>query len=369
MELFHSSVQFHLYNYIKNSHHFIPDTRVTSDKFNLTNALGQYDAQWYLRNSVLGYPKSPRNEDIDDKSRMDGLSYAFFPLYPTFISIPNMLIGNIEYSAFLTANLLMILNFFSLFYVLRKISGEKIALKTTFLLFLFPFSIFYRSYFSEGLFLFILIWFFYFWHINKLQASSLLLGLLNITRGSAVLLFPLYFYDLFKEVKSKKLTLEGFAKNLITAFLPLSIWTFLVYLNTGDLFYFFKIREAWTGNLNTFILFADNINSMLGFFSSYFHELDSSKVETIVILVFGLILFISRNILPRKLWLIGLSLWLTPLLFNPTMSFSRMQSVSFPLFLYLATILKGRSYYLVAGIFGIILFIVSLYFINWWWVG
>ena len=148
MELFHSSVQFHLYNYIKNSHHFIPDTRVTSDKFNLTNALGQYDAQWYLRNSVLGYPKSPRNEDIDDKSRMDGLSYAFFPLYPTFISIPNMLIGNIEYSAFLTANLLMILNFFSLFYVLRKISGEKIALKTTFLLFLFPFSIFYRSYFS-----------------------------------------------------------------------------------------------------------------------------------------------------------------------------------------------------------------------------
>ena len=361
MELFHSSVQFHLYNYIKNSHHFIPDTRVTSGNFNLTNALGQYDAQWYLRNATLGYPKNPVNEDIDNKSSMGGLSYAFFPLYPTLISIPNMLIGNVEYSAFLLTNLLMVLNFFSLFFILGKIFDRRIVLKTIFLLFLFPFSIFYRSYFSEGIFLFILIWFFYFWQTSKFHASSLLLGLLNITRGSAVLLFPIYFYDLFKEIKNKKLTLEVFAKNLITAFLPLSIWTFLVYLNTGDFLYFFRVREAWTQNLNTFMLVTDNINSMLGFFSSYFHELDSSKVETIIILVSAVILFISRKILPRKLWLIGFSLWLTPLLFSTTMSFSRFQSVSFPLFLYLATILKGRSYYLVAGIFGILLFIVSFY--------
>ena len=111
IELFHNSVPFHTYNYYNNSHHFIEDARISNDKFSLTNALGQYDAQWYLRNAVLGYPKNPIGEDLNDKSRMDGLSYNFFPLYSTLLSTSNLLLRNIEYSAFLVANILMILIF------------------------------------------------------------------------------------------------------------------------------------------------------------------------------------------------------------------------------------------------------------------
>ena len=157
--LFNTRIPFSAYDYRVNAHHYLTDQRINKKSFNLLDALGQYDAQWYLKIAEKGYPKNPAPETLDNKKIMGGLSYAFFPFYPVILSIFNAPIGNIEFSAFTVANILLILNFLSLYFMIKQFYSPGIAFKTIFLLFLFPFSMFYRSYFTEGLFLFLLIWF------------------------------------------------------------------------------------------------------------------------------------------------------------------------------------------------------------------
>jgi hypothetical protein len=88
-----------------------------------------------------------------------------------------------------------------------------------------------------------------------------------------------------------------------------------------------------------------------------------------IIVVSGVLLVKKRKLLPVKLWWIAFLLWLFPLLTTTPMSFMRYQTVSFPLFLMLANMLKGKVYLMILGLWIIGLLLVGLYFINWYWVG
>lgn len=158
INIFNDKVLFNEFNYSYNFHHYTEDPRINGGEFNLISSLAQADAQWYLKIADKGYPASPKLES-DQKDINSGLAYAFFPMYPFTIGVIDLLINNIEVSAFVFANIMLIVNFLSLIYIIKKLISEDVGIKTAFLLFLFPFSIFYRSYFTEGLFLFFLIWF------------------------------------------------------------------------------------------------------------------------------------------------------------------------------------------------------------------
>lgn len=157
--LFNDRIPFNYENYQFNATKFIEDSRATQGKFDLINNLAQFDAQWYLKIAEAGYPTNPHSTALEV---MDGATFAFFPLYPIILKILNIFIMNILLTGFLFANFMLLINFWSLIYVLKKFTDEKIAIRTAFLLFLFPFSIFFRSYFTESLFLFLLIWFTHF---------------------------------------------------------------------------------------------------------------------------------------------------------------------------------------------------------------
>src|SRR5438105_3381549 len=79
MAMFHSLIPFDKFDYQINAHHYVTDNRINGGTFSLVRAIGQYDAQWYLKIANSGYPTHPRNMDVNDKATMDGLSYAFFP--------------------------------------------------------------------------------------------------------------------------------------------------------------------------------------------------------------------------------------------------------------------------------------------------
>ncbi|MBI2032731.1 MAG: hypothetical protein HYT09_03755 [Candidatus Levybacteria bacterium] len=368
--LFHNKVEFHLKNYLYNAHHFKADARIKGDDFNLINAQGQYDAQWYLKIASNGYPKVLKKEiNGINRKTMKSLSFAFFPLYPAVLRIANSTINDIQITAFIFSNIMLVINFASLMYVIKKLISEDIAIKTAFLLFLFPFSIFYRSYFTESLFLFILIWYSYLLIKNRMLSSSFLLGLLNITRGSGVLLYIPHFFFLWKEYRKKNLSLTKMASSTILSLLPLGLWSFYNYFKTGDLLFFMKVRSEWIENPNMFSNFLDNMRRIASPGYQDFHYFYSSQVDIAVIFAVLILLFASFKILNIKLWLIVLCLFLSPLLFNGTISFSRMQIVSFPLFIYLSTAIKGKYYFLVASLFAVELFIISLYFVNWYWIG
>lgn len=357
---------FNKFNYVYNAHHYLLDQRIKNGNFNLLNALGQYDAQWYLKIAEKGYPKNPTRESLADKTKMEGLSYAFFPLYPLILHVINFPFKNIEIAAFMATIIFLVADFLSLNYVTGKLYNPNIAIKTSFLLFLFPFSIFYRSYFTEGLFLFLLIWFSYFLIKKRWLTCALLLGLLTTTRGVGIFMFFPFFYYLWKDLRLQKISTFRNWEAIIIAFVPISLWITYCFWQTGNGFYFFSIRTAWEPFR---IPFLHNIFTILSFPNLPLHGFHYSQIDILTIVFVFYLLVLSVKILRPELWIIAFFLWIGPLLIQDTISFSRFQIVSFPLFLYLAIVLKEREYKLLLIAFGVLLCIVSLFFVNWFWIG
>ncbi len=366
---FHGFYPFHEGNYIYNAHHFLEDPRIKGGEFNFLRALGQYDAQWYLKIASDGYPKNPSNVNIEDKSAMDGLTYAFFPLYPLTIALVNFFVNDIEGSAFILSNFLLMINFISLYYVVTKLYDREVAYKTCFLLFFFPFSIFYRSYFTEGLFLLFFIWFAYFFIKAKYFYAAVLLGFANVTRPNGLFLNLPFLYFLIKDLKGYKNYLVKLFPFSFLIILPLIIWIYLNFINTDNPLYFYSVQGSWFYSESPFVPLMTNFERLVNFDKLYFHLFHLSKLDYFMVFTSFIILLISRKVLGFKLWSLSLVLSVFPLLIKDTMSYSRYIIVVFPFFIYLAKKLNDIGYGIIFGIFSTLLFLVSLLFVNWYWIG
>ncbi len=368
ISLFQARIPFQSFNYTYNAHHYLPDRRITGGNFDFLRGLGQYDAQWYLRIAGDGYPYKPAIVDLTNKNVVGGLSYAFFPLYPLALSGLNVFLNNLEVSAFLLANAFLIGNFLSLYFVVSKLFSTKIAIKTAFLLFFFPFSIFFRSYFSESLVLFFLIWFTYFLVRRRWFWSGLLLGLVSVTHPSGLALFPVYFYFLLKGSSKKKLFSRQTFLTVVLILVPMSLWLGFNFVQAGTPFFFLQIRYAWSDV--PIVLFAlNNFAKLVIAPILAVHSFHSSQIDILIIVVVSYLIIKSRGNLRPELWAISLALWLFPLLTTDTMSFPRHQINSFPLFIFLSQKLSSWRYGLLLAVFIAGLFMVSLYFVNWYWIG
>lgn len=367
--LFYSSITFHKENYFLNSHHYFDDPRVEGRSFNLIESLGVYDAQWYLKIADSNYPKNPNFLDQTNLFEMQSLTYAFFPLYPLIIAILTQIFQSVEISAFIITNILLILNFISLYYVISKWKDKIVALKTCFLLFFFPLSIFFRSYYTEGLYLFLFIWFSYFLLKNHFIKTALFLGLMNITRGNGILLNFLFLFFLYQDFKQKGFSFKKLISIFLLLFFPLLCWFTLNYLQTGNFLHFANVQSNWFYSTNIFQPILHNLKLIFSWPILPFHAFHYSKLEVIMIITTtGFVLF-SKNYLPNRLWQITLTLWIFPLIIKDLMSFSRFLIFIFPIFLYLASLLSSKYFVILTIAFYSLLLITSLYFINWYWVG
>ncbi|MCL4366684.1 glycosyltransferase family 39 protein [Patescibacteria group bacterium] len=364
----HKWLPINLFNYRYNSQHYIQDNRIKSEGFDLINSLAVWDAQWYLKIAVDGYPQNPTLQNYQDPNVMGGMSYGFFPLWPLLLRLANLFFPNIETAAFITTNLLIVINFISLYWVVGKLFSPSLALKTVFLLFVFPLSIFFRSYYVENLQLLTLIWFGYFMIKQKLLISATLLAFMNITKGNGWLLNIWYLVVLFQRLRANKLKFFSGLLLCGIVILPLVLWLIFCFIKTQNPFYFLTVRHIWLNSMLSPIPLLDNLLKLALFPSLPFHSFHASQIDSLMMIVVTILLIKSKNFLPSSLWWISLAIFVTPLLVN-NMSFSRLQTVSFPLYIYLANLLKKGPYLILAGIFLIGIFLTSIFFINWYWVG
>ncbi len=361
-----NKIPFDSFDYTYNSHHYLRDNRIDKGPFNFLRSLGQYDAQWYLKIANDSYPTLPKNIDMNNKKVMDGLTFAFFPFYPLAIRTINYAFKNVELSAFVLSNLLLLLDFISLFFVVSKLYKIDIALKTIFLLFLFPFSIFFRSYFTESLLLLELVWFSHFLINRKWIFSSIILGLMIVTRGAGIFILPVFFYFLYKNTKTRNLNLQSFFWIILFSLTPLFLWLSYCYLQTGNALYFLSIRSVWFSDP---VPILHNFLMIFLFWKLPLHNFHTSQIDVTTIIVLLALLIKSKKMIKPELWLISFALWLGPLLTTDTMSFTRYQIISFPIFIYLAQILVGYKYWALTIIFFLGLLFTSLLFVNWYWLG
>ena len=260
-------------------------------------------------------------------------------------------------------------NFYSLYYVTSGLYKEQIAYKTVFLLFLFPFSLFYRSYFTEGLFLLLLIWYCYFLIKRKWGALSLFQGLLTVTRPTGLFFLPLTLILMAGSLINKKINP---AKALI--YLPLmfgffALWLIFNYQMTGNIFYWKDVQTQWVSAKSFFDIMKHNYILLKSFFSLPFHAIHYSRVDILTFFGFGWVLWFSLSFLKKELWWVSFLMWIIPLVIRDTTSYSRYQIVSFPLFIYLSSILNRKHFALISSFLFALLLFLSLYFVNWYWFG
>lgn len=365
----HDKIPFNTLIYTKSSHHFFTDERGEGGAFQFLRAMGQMDSQWYLKIGATGYPKNPTVTAMEDKSVMDGLTFAFFPLYPLILAMVNILFHNIELSAFMLANVLMGAIFLSLYYIFNKLYTSTLAFKTIFLIFLFPFGIFFRSYYSEGLFLLLLVWFTYFIVKKQWISASLSASLLYVTRPTGLFLFPLLLLLMANEIRLKRIASLKSLTLTVFSLVPFSGWLIFNYLMTGSPTYWMSVQSSWFITPSIFDTLRYNLTIMAHFFQLPIHDIYLSRIDTAIFIYAGFLVYTSRKYLSRKLWWIGFILWLFPLLTHNTMSYSRYQSVNFPLFIFAASQLRGVWYATISLILFVLLLITSLFFVNWHWVG
>jgi hypothetical protein len=352
-----------------NAHHYKEDDRYYGGEFSLLRALGNYDAQWYLRIAEAGYPDKEEILSHPWPTYMGGLTYAFFPLYPSIVHFVNIPLHNIELAGFILANLLLIVNGVSLYYVVTKLYSEKVAIKTLFLLFLFPLSIFYRSYFSEEVFLLLLIWFSYFLIRKKTIFIALSMSLLLITRPTGMFLIPLFLGYLLWNIRQKRITIVETCAAISIAILPFCFWIYFNYRQTDDPWIWRNVQAVWYKANYPLQPIVENIRTIASFARLPLHTYHQSKIDTIIFLLAFFLTIRSRNFLKKELWYITLCLVFIPLFIKDFMSYGRYQIITFPLFLYLAGTTNKYVYTILIALFTIGLCITSLYFVNWYWIG
>lgn len=366
---FHRLFPFQADRYFIDSYHFLPDPGASQGKFNFLRSWGQYDAQWFLKIAQDGYPFRPPPPSPNTQPPSGGLTYAFFPLYPLLVKITDFFLSNVELSAFMASNLLLTASFFSLIYVVTRKFSLSVGLKSAFLIFTFPFSIFYRSYFSEGLFLLLIIWLTHFLLQKKFIPAAIFLGLANITRGSIFLFNVFFIYVLSTALRRKSISFrQALTSGLVAAF-PLILWIFYNYYQTGDPFYFYHTLSSWFVSPIIFSPILYNTLFVIYFPQLPLHLFHKSKIDVVMAVLTLILLKISKKHLPWQMWSVAFFLWLTPLLSHDLMSFSRYSSVLFPLFVYLATVLGKKTYAVTIFLFTAGLFLTSLLFVNWYWIG
>lgn len=362
--IYHGIVPFSKQEYLYSANHYIPDPRIAGGNFSLINALGQYDGQWYLKIAEQGYPYHPTSFLNERGKVMGELLYNFFPLFPVTIALVNFFIKNVELSAFIVSNLLLLGSVYSIYFVVTQWYSKKVALKTILLLLLFPFSIFLRGYYAETLRLFLFIWFCYGLSKKNFLIAALSVGLLSITSG--ISLFLLIFYLGVVWFHRKKLALQKILLYFGIACIPFMLWMIYCYMQTGDGLIFIQTRSAWTRPpvfpllYNIFLIFKFPLLPPRNFYGS--------QLDVFCIILTICIAFLSKRVLPKVVWLATIVQAFSPLLVQDSISFARFITILFPFFVYLAVVLNKKYYILLLCIFILGLLVSSLYFVNWYWI-
>jgi Gpi18-like mannosyltransferase len=288
------------------------------------------------------------------ESGYDKISMEFFPLYPVLIRIGGVILFNSYILAgFLISWACIILTLFY-FYKLLIINGytNKVA-ERSLLLFLFsPFAIFFSTIYTESLFIFLAVAFFYYLIKEKWLVAAIFGGLAMITRNVGIFLSVVYlvkYFQVYRFKFNKKLL------NLLIMFSGLAVFCWYGYYKFDDWLAFMSAQKYWS-QWRIFVWpwqHHDLINLFSGYVGSFtlYNVFGAAGIEFgsfILSLVAGIYFLMKKKILFGIYCLLNTLLFLT---FSTYYSVNRFIIVIFPIYLFFSQITEKHKitfYYLLA---------------------
>lgn len=325
-----------------------------------------FDGEHYLAIAQFGYRP---------------LTHFFFPLYPFLIKNLQLQFITPLYAQVITALIVSNLSFLLALFGLAALMAIDYKRKTVFLTLLlisfFPTAFYFSSVYTEGVFLALVIWSFYFARKRNWPMACLLAALSTSARVVGIVMLPALLAEYYLQSRNDK------QKSIVTILLILCIPIGLIYYmlflqqTTGDHLAFFHSIEIYGSQRSTnlillpqvFYRYIFKILPVLNY--SYFPQIFSTWMEMLAgvgFLVLSLLAFTKTRI---SYAIFGLGAFLIPTLSGSFSSLPRYILVVFPAFIVLSLFMQKLPRVVAISIF-MLSFLGLLYaeslFIRGYWV-
>jgi len=316
---------------------------------------------------------------------------AFFPLFPMIAKFASILISNTLLAGLITANVFT-LAFILIFYsFLKEIFNSKIAWTALLITLVFPTSLFLGSFYSESLFLTLVILSFYSAHKKIWWLAGISCALATAARVVGIALIPALFIELYLQtLKKESLDLnfnqlkQTLTKILISKkkelawilFGSAGLLTYMAYLFQAfsDPLYFFHVQAEFGGTRSeSLVLYPQVWWRSLKILLTYrpFDFRYFTYAQEFAVGMLGLLgLLVSYKKIRTSYLVFALGAFLLPTFTGTFSSMPRYLLACFPIFIYIALLLEKRRWWLALYLLGssLLLFINTALFIQGYWV-
>jgi Gpi18-like mannosyltransferase len=315
-----------------------------------------WDSGWYISIVEHGYQFHPGKES----------NVVFFPLYPLMVKLL-ALIFSVRLAGFIISNVALFLAV-TYFYrlILLDYEDTETADKAVWYLLVSPVSFFFSIFYTEGLFLFLVIASFYHARKKAWLIASLLGLLASLTRSLGVfLIIPLlteYFDVAYDDLA---IHLQKIRKDILYLFcIPMGLFSYMGYLYFafGDAFAFSHASSVWH---RRFVLLTTTFRNIQHY--PHFYKFIFFGSIIIGILLLGFVIYQRIRISYIVYYTLFMFLYLSSNLLD---SIPRYISVLFPLYIGLALLAhKNAHWNQFITIFSIMfLTLFTILFTNGYWM-
>jgi len=362
----------------------------------LAASLLPYSKEMYERNFL--YPANEKHSVVSAFKAWDGQHYVFLaekgyqpeqesnrfsPLYPSTIWVVKQLVGNTIVAGLLVSTVFSFLAVYFLFSLTKLLFNKTVAFYTSLIFILFPTGFYLSLIYSEALFLFLVLAFFYYLFKRQYFLAGLFSLFIPLSRPVGMyILIPFILFFLLDRLKQKKvLLLPSFDRPVKITIFPQVVSLLFPFLGLGI---YFMIMAHFTGGFLSGVTSLSSIGSwqitnilspdifLKTLFSSNLtlHGFQTSIIDRLFFLSFVVSLPFLYKKLDKTLFIYALLLGSVPL-FGSFMAYTRYLLPVFPLFIVLALLFSNKrlSFLLspfLAFTFALQVFFCILYGLNYW---
>jgi hypothetical protein len=200
----------------------------------LWDSFFRWDSGWYDRIARLGYFRGAGQSDV-----------AFFPAFPYLSRWLGPLFGGHFAAGLVIGNAGLLAGLYLLHEMAVRHVGEDGARRAVWLVLVYPATVFYSAYYTEGLFLLAVTGSFYFYERDRLLPAGLFGGLAAMTRGAGVLLFPALLVGVLARGGWRLRGLSPRALWLGLILVGLAVVLLTLEAEVGDPLAFMKVQASW----------------------------------------------------------------------------------------------------------------------------
>jgi hypothetical protein len=291
------------------------------------------------------------------------LTYFYFPAYPILVRLVAGYLGRtmvgFVVSGLVISNFCLVMALIGLWKLIKMDYKEEVARSVILMMLVFPTSFYLGSYYTESLFLALVVWSFYLARKDRWMLAGILGGVSSAVRVVGIVLLPALLVEYLIKKKGK---LKNIRLDLMFLFLvPLGLLIYMCYLwkRVGDPLEFLHSVEIFGAQRSArFVIlpqvFYRYIFKILPNLGEYWPSVFSTWLEFLVGSVLLMLSVVGFWKLRKSYWIYLVGGYTIPALAGSFSSMARYALVLFPGFILMAGYLVKTSKCVQAAVYGML---------------